>query len=489
MFTANSRQDGIKTLLSMGNGSSNDSHVTKENGKPDSNHTLSSKSISAIALRASLSSPANSAAGRVNKRNQTQIAEAIYDKNKPLVTKSRLDKQFHDTIRDQESLAYFVQYMEACGSVSKHLVRLWIQLDCFQRFSQECGNHDDQFKLDAEGIWEKFLNNGRYATLGIDQKIIHPIEQELNSHKRKIDVNIFSALIKWIEKNMEENYFSHYVKSYYHCKYQVNLLTGDNLSLADILFHDRTLFYFMEFTEFMEHEFMSNCVNFLLMAENCRNAECTKEDLIILYQRFFQSDSPYNLNMSDSIKCQIEQGIERCDKHCFDKAMSILIQYLEDSYFQQFLSSQTFFSYLDETIKAMQISGDERIISRSRNNSGSSDKSTLNSLASSSVFPVTQSSKENNNKNNILGLEDFDAIWKRDFATCDIQMATVDQYGKVFSHFLPASIEATPSFSLSKAVKMFRNNALEEKEKEDYAYKVAQRIVDDVRSVTEASYS
>lgn len=464
----------------MGNGPV-DNYTTKESAKSGSQDSVTNKSISAIALRASLTSPSSSA-NRVNKRNQMQIAEAIHDEGKSLVTKSRLEKQFQDTIKDQESLAYFVQYMEACGSKSRHLIRLWIQLECFQRFSKECHSFDEQFKLDAEGIWEKFLANGRYATLGIDKTIIRDIEQELNSQRRKIDVNIFSRLIEWIENYMEENYFSHYVKSYYHCKYQVNLLTSDNLRLADILFHDRTLFYFMEFTE---HEFMSNYVNFLLMAENCRNAECTKEDLIILYQRFFQPDSPYNLDMSDSIKCQIEQGIERHDKHCFDKAMSILIQYLENSYFQQFLSSQIFLSYLDEAIKTMQISGDERIGTRSRNDSGSSDKSTLNSISSSSVFPGNRTSKESKN---ILGLDDLDAIWKRDYAT-DIQMATVDQYGKVFSHFLPVSNEVTPSFSLSKAVKMFRNNALEEKEKEDYAYKVAQRIVDDVRSVTQASYS
>lgn len=441
------------------------------------------QSLSTIALRASLNSSSDILSHRsLNRRHQMLIAEAIHDESKSLVLKSRLDKSYCDTITDQESLAYFVQYMESCGSISKHLIRLWVQLDCFQRFSAECQPCDqEQFKSDAEGIWEKFLANGRYSTLGIDEKIISVIDKKLNnSSSNKIDNNIFAELTKWLVKHMEEKYFTGYTKSYFHCKYQVTLLTSGDLRLTDVLYHDRTLFYFMEF---MDHESMNNYVDFLVMGQNCRKSECTREDLLILFQRFFNPESQHYLDMSDSVRCYTEEAVKRGDKKCFDKAMSILIQYLSETFFPQFLSSQTFFSFLDESIRALHLSSEESS-HRQRHDSGKSEHSSASPRVSSSSF-AENSDKSTNQKNSH---EDIDVIWKRNCDT-DLQMATVDQYGKVFSHFLPdpRGEESANSFSLSKAVKIFRNNSVDEKMQEDYAYRVAQRIVNDIRTVTESS--
>ncbi|XP_053210151.1 A-kinase anchor protein 10, mitochondrial-like isoform X2 [Panonychus citri] len=459
---------------------------------PFSSSSNRNNSLSSIALRASLNSPGISSHRNLNRSYQMQIAEAIYDENKPLETRSRLSPTLMDILKDHESLSYFVQFMESRGSTSKQLIRLWIQLECFQRFSKEFITSEIDFKLDAEGIWDKFLSHDKYKQLGISDVVVTTIESRLADSSSPVGENLFKDLAEWIVNHLETSYYNQYCKSYYFCKYQVSVLTSGHLRLPDILYNDSTLFYFMEF---MEHETMNHYIDFLVMAENVRKTDCiTKDDLTILYQRFFSIESPSYLEMSETLKCQIEESVRRGDKSSFDKPISILMQYFEETYFQQFLSSQTFFSFLDESIKSLQINSEPGLVSSSRvrRDSGSSDRSgplTSQQSLSSSSLSVVNCGRDLNSKPCLSNLDDYDSIWRRDYAT-DLQMVTVDRYGKVISHFQPQPVNRKSNgLSLSRAVKMFRQNSLEEKEKEELAYKVAQMIIDDVFAVTQGSVS
>lgn len=485
------RENGINAILSMGNEiihTSNEPSIDRILDVTKSPSSTRNNSLSSIALRASLNSPGLSSHRNLNRSHQMHIAEAIYDEKKPLETRSRLSPTLIEILKDHESLSYFVQFMESRGSTSKQLIRLWIQLECFQRFSKEFTPSEIDFKIDAEGIWEKFLSDDKYKQLGIPESCVKTIKSRLTDSSSSVGGDLFKDLAEWIVNNLSANYFNQYCKSYYFCKYQVSVLTSGHLRLADILYNDSTLFYFMEF---MEHESMNHYIDFMVMAENVRKTDCTKDDLLILYQRFFVPDSPSYLELSEKIKCQTEEAVNRGDKHCFDKTISILMQYFEETYFQQFLSSQTFFSFLDEAIKALQINSESIPASRNRRDSGSSDRSghfTSQPSLSSSSLSVANFGRDLCNKASLSNLDDYDSIWRRDYAT-DLQMVTVDRYGKVISHFQPEPNRKSNGLSLSRAVKMFRQNSMEEKEKEELAYKVAQMIIDDVFSVTQASSS
>jgi hypothetical protein len=41
-------------------------------------------------------------------------------------------------------------------------------------------------------------------------------------------------------------YFNEFLRSDFYCKHQIDVLTGGNIDLADILYNETALFYFME---------------------------------------------------------------------------------------------------------------------------------------------------------------------------------------------------------------------------------------------------
>ena len=470
-----SQENGIKAILSMG--------YEQENFDKDSERAAESQaSLSKISLNASLSA-SNIASHRNLRRNhQMLIAETIYNPSIPLVTKSRLCESLIEILSDNNCLSYFVQLLESQESLSTSWIRLWVQIDCFKTFFKETQNCDNklfksaQIREDAIKIYEKFLTDLNQDSVKFDFDL-NEIRKRLFEEKT-IDEHLFDQVQKGIEDNLEKDYLDLFLKSSYYCRYQLDILTNGSLCLADILYNDSILFYFMEF---MEQEGMKHYIDFLMMAENCRRCDCQTEDYLIIFNKFFSPHSPCFLEMSDSIRCQLEKGIQDNVKFCFDKPMSILMQYFERTYFKQFLQSPVFISYLTECINSLQNYSTSTVQSK--------ESPALRQESSSSKLSKVQKSVNGKNResqtNSSLQFNDFDDIWKRNYAG-DLQIAYVDKYGKLMSNFEPEPGKVNSNgISLSKLGLKFGLNGLsDEKEKEELAWEVAQMIIDDVQNLT-----
>jgi len=420
-----SQENGIKAILSMG--------YEQENFDKDSERAAESQaSLSKISLNASLSA-SNIASHRNLRRNhQMLIAETIYNPSIPLVTKSRLCESLIEILSDNNCLSYFVQLLESQESLSTSWIRLWVQIDCFKTFFKETQNCDNklfksaQIREDAIKIYEKFLTDLNQDSVKFDFDL-NEIRKRLFEEKT-IDEHLFDQVQKGIEDNLEKDYLDLFLKSSYYCRYH-----------------------------------------------------CQTEDYLIIFNKFFSPHSPCFLEMSDSIRCQLEKGIQDNVKFCFDKPMSILMQYFERTYFKQFLQSPVFISYLTECINSLQNYSTSTVQSK--------ESPALRQESSSSKLSKVQKSVNGKNResqtNSSLQFNDFDDIWKRNYAG-DLQIAYVDKYGKLMSNFEPEPGKVNSNgISLSKLGLKFGLNGLsDEKEKEELAWEVAQMIIDDVQNLT-----
>ncbi|RWS01217.1 A-kinase anchor protein 10-like protein [Dinothrombium tinctorium] len=409
------------------------------------------------------------------------IAESMFDPCLPLKTESKLCPKIVQIMNDSNRLSYFVQFMENEGLLSKNMIKFWIQVECFKNSLKNCEDFEKNrliFIEDAVRIFKKYLDSKSNSRLHLnfDESEILFLETRL-SQQNNVTSDIFDKYQNLVLSHIESEYYNKFLRSSYFCKYQVDMLTDGSISLVDILYNDSTLFYFMEF---MEQEGMKHYVDFLLMAENYRNFG-TSNDAIVLFNRFFSSESSSFLEMSDKIKCQIERELQRVSNSCFDIPMSILIQYFDKTYFKQFLQSQTYINFLTECINSIQSStmASKSIKCHKRQSSDSSSSV----MSDCCVAGNSSSSKE---KKATLSSTKPDQLWQRDLAG-KLQIARVNQYGKLLSDFEPEPDKSNSlgAISLSKAVKRLTLSASDEKEKEDMAWQVAEMIINDIRHVTD----
>ena len=82
------------------------------------------------------------------------------------------------------------------------------------------------------------------------------------------------------------------MRSEYHCKYQIDVLTSNKVFISDILYNDTALFYLMEF---LEQEGCTNLLEFWISALNFQqqyqnrskdyNPVQAQEDAMVLYDK------------------------------------------------------------------------------------------------------------------------------------------------------------------------------------------------------------
>ena len=120
---------------------------------------------------------------------------------------------------------------------------------------------------------------------------------------------------------LESEYFPDFLKSEFHAKHLVDVLTGGQVLLADILYNDTALSHFMEF---METKSKRSLMEFWLAATNFHQTSrsgSAQEDAMVLYEKYFSMQATSPLGFSDNVRLQIENNI--CseggpDSSCFD---------------------------------------------------------------------------------------------------------------------------------------------------------------------------
>lgn len=337
--------------------------------------------------------------------------------------------------------------------------------------------HQDAVRISKRYICENATYHVKLPD-NIRSEIFNKIQSNI------VDPELFTPAQDLIFMQIENNYFTHFLRSDFNTKHQIDVLTSGNVILEDILFNETALFHFMEYLE-QEHPVNRDFVEFWLSAVNFRqtmyhNNEQMQNDAMTLYDKYFSLQAMNPLNLGDKVRFHVEQNICREEGpaiSCFDLPLKLVQNYLEKNYLKPFLMSQLFFKYLNELINSINTNPWPKFSHRKTG----SDASSEISIANSTVH------KNNKNKSKdkfdmsieTRSMTDPDSLWKR--KQCGLKFGHVNNLGRFHSD-LEREPESKSNWRLSKAMKRFVNK--KDVTKEEIAWQVAEMIVKDITNLT-----
>ena len=174
---------------------------------------------------------------------------------------------------------------------------------------------------DAVKIYHRYIAPDCSRPLHLPTEFKAEIVERICAESGLVSANCFSAAQEKVVEVLELEDFPDFLKSEYHAKHQVDVLTGGQVYLADILYNDTALAHFMEFMETMGKR---HIIEFWMTATNFNqllSSESSQDDAMILYEKYFSMQASSPLGFSDTVRLQIENNI--CseggpDKSCFD---------------------------------------------------------------------------------------------------------------------------------------------------------------------------
>nr|CAD7260660.1 unnamed protein product [Timema shepardi] len=335
-------------------------------------------------------------------------------------------------------------------------------------------------------------------------------------------------------------YINDFLRSEFHCKHQIDVLTSSKVTLFDILYNDTALFYFMEFIEQEGHhsllEFWLAAVNFrqqlLNKVDNYDPMEA-QNDAMILYDnealiwfesqsclskprewlcwcvrvcipsdeersRFFSLQATSPLGFNDRVRIEMEHNICREEgplPDCFQKPVKIVTKVLEKNFLQPFLTSQLYFRYLSELINTIQ--ANPPLLTRHRR-TGSECSSEFSISTQNTLLAMEDSAPPRKILRNVdhhelsidlQQLYDPDSLWRRRHHNSHkhvelggLSFGRINEMGRFETDFEPEPGKKGES-KITKVMKKLVNME-EDKAKEEVAWQIAEQIVKDITSLT-----
>jgi A-kinase anchor protein 10 len=228
---------------------------------------------------------------------------------------------------------------------------------------------------DALRIYRKYLIIDSSYPVELPATILAKLSLALcgSDLESEVDLNnlwrAFEEAQKYVFDVMDKEYLVDFLESSFYCKYTIDVLTNENLCLAEILHSESALFYFMEFLEqdkqngkqnYLEFcKFFFAATNFRKQQEQLSDEAMHDEDYknqlradaLVIYEKWFSLQAPSSLNFSNRVRMNVEERI--CSSStacCFDIPIKIVEIYLERNCFKPFVKSQLFFKYLSEVM-------------------------------------------------------------------------------------------------------------------------------------------
>lgn len=361
---------------------------------------------------------------------------------------------------------------------------------------------------DAVRIFTKYLAREATHPISITDDLRNETIRKICREDGEVDPECFVECQKFVLDKIDREYYDDFKSSVYYCKHQVDILTGNKVFLNDILYNQTALFYFMEY---MEQESLSHLLQFLLAADNFEehlsgqetyDGQQAQEDAMVLYDKYFSLQAADPLGFPDSIRFEVEGNICREDgplPDCFAKPRAIILQTIDKLHFPKYLTSDIYYKYLSELVSTVQMgqefplgprkrrgsetSSEHSVGSQSVGNESISSKNTL--LASGLTRKLQLSKLEDTMKEMTLdaNLLNPDLLWKRQ-ESGHMSLGKVDSLGHFESEFVPDPEHHVEKKSSSS--RFFKRKKDKEKEQEEMARKIAEMIIKDVNSVTEA---
>lgn len=368
--------------------------------------------------------------------------------------------------------------------------------------NHDCRRKDMTIRQDALRIHKRYIIKDTLGTNKIPEDLKKKMEEVLTLENIEPMLQCLSAVQKIIYQILETEYINEFLRSEFHCKHQIDVLTSGNVQLADILYNETAFFYFMEFMELENKrellDFWMSAISYkqnLLEKKNGIDPEEAQTDALIIYDKYFSLQATMPLGFSDKIRFQVEQNICREDGEgpqpdCFDKPCKIVYNFLNKYYLPTFLSSQLYYKYLSELISAIQSSPCSNLHPRLKR-AGSDCSSEVSSVSinmQNTLQAGNDGNRLNNNKRNITNsmnidtrqLYDPDSLWKRN--KYSLSVGYIDDLGRFVTEIEPDPQRKYES-RLTRAVKRFVNME-QDKAKEELAWKIAEMIIREITSLT-----
>lgn len=342
--------------------------------------------------------------------------------------------------------------------------------------NHDCRRKDMTIRQDALRIHKRYIIKDTLGTNKIPEDLKKKMEEVLTLENIEPMLQCLSAVQKIIYQILETEYINDFLRSEFHCKHQIDVLTSGNVQLADILYNETAFFYFMEFMEVENKrellDFWMSAISYkqnLLEKKNGIDPEEAQTDALIIYDKYFSLQATMPLGFSDKIRFQVEQNICREDGEgpqpdCFDKPCKIVYNFLNKYYLPTFLSSQLYYKYLSELISAIQSSPCSNLHPRLKR-AGSDCSSEVSSVSinmQNTLQAGNDGNRLNNNKRNITNsmnidtrqLYDPDSLWKRN--KYSLSVGYIDDLGRFITEIEPDPQRKYES-RLTRAVKRFVN--------------------------------
>ena len=174
---------------------------------------------------------------------------------------------------------------------------------------------------DAVKIYRRYIAPDSSRPLHLPTEFKKEIVERICAESGQVTADCFNNAQDKVVEVLESEYFPDFLKSEFHAKHLVDLLTGGQVLIADILYNDTALSHFMEF---MENQSKRLLMEFWLTATNFKQSsrsDSSQGDAMVLYEKYFSMQATSPLGFSDSVRLQIENNI--CseggpDSSCFD---------------------------------------------------------------------------------------------------------------------------------------------------------------------------
>ncbi|PIK47722.1 putative A-kinase anchor protein 10, mitochondrial [Apostichopus japonicus] len=348
---------------------------------------------------------------------------------------------------------------------------------------------------DAINIYTKFLCKDAATPVGLpeDMRLSVMVTKICPPDGGQLDPDCFKEAQEYVYSCLEKQYFPEFLRSEFHCKYQVDILTSGKVYLADVLYNESATSYLMEYLDqegsvHMLHFWLAagNFQQQLLMQQGQYDAQQAQDDAMVLYDKYFSLQAEHPLGFDFAIRCEIESNICREGgplPNCFAAAMKRTFTTLETVFFPGFLSSQLYYKFLSELINSMKTESKIPPIPEEASKVKETPKPQKNTLLADGVKKLMESDMT------IDPLQlDPDTLWKRSDPGDMTSFGMVDSMGQFVPGFEvdPESVKkrTASKFSLKKLV-----TKEEDKAKEQMALQIAQMIINDVTVQTKGSSS
>ncbi|XP_014246068.1 A-kinase anchor protein 10, mitochondrial [Cimex lectularius] len=387
---------------------------------------------------------------------------------------SRLSLGLEDAIHNKTALSYLSQYMEVRGysnlfNLLADLERLPFRLQPSPRSAHSpSGLSTDEANsvLSIRHIFDKYLNEESHCKVKMPDDIKLAVLSALSSDQTDVQISkLKNAVFYLIKKDI----WNDFLKSDWHCKYQIEVMTSRSMTLSDVLYNDSCLGAFLDF---LDSEGLSPVIEFWLSAtsfekqykwENSPNSDSIQNDAIAIYEKYLSLQAMTPLGVCDQVRFAVEEGICRetqTSPECFWPAQVAVEDFLSQNCLKHFLSSQQYLALLSDVMATTCLTS---LITKSNLSPASS---------------ITEGSQDFSKASQV----DVEGLWRRRKHNCGLSFGRIDQLGRYETDIEPEPERKSES-RITRVVKLLLNKD-EQKAQEEMAWRVAEMIVKDITSIT-----